>query len=171
MTTSSEQFHPVSDKIMTALQEGGYWYERFQHEPVTTSEDAAKVRSGYSITQGAKALIVKARKISADPVCDGRFIMIVVQGDKKFDRKKLKVAGYNDARFATEEEVAQISGGVVRGGVPPWGHLFGLPILADSGIFLNEKMIFNAGDRRVSIAMKTADYRELAKPAVVDIAA
>ena len=96
--------------------------------------------------------------------------MIIVPGDSEFDKQKLRdEAGYADVRFATEREVGEITGGVLPGGVPPWGSLFQLSVFADKAIFANEKVIFNAGDRRVSIAMSANDYLRLEAPTVVAI--
>ena len=53
---------------------------------------------------------------------------------------------------------------------PPFGNLFDLGVFADEGIFVNEKVIFNEGDRRVSIAMYSKDYRQLVGPTVVSLA-
>lgn len=156
----------MAGEIEKILNEGAHWYERFAHEAVRTSLEAARVRPEYLQKQGSKALIVKARKIGEEK----RFIMVVVPGDRQFDTKKLKTeSGYGDVRFATPAEVGEITGGVIPGGVPPWGNLFGLPVIADTHIFDNEKIIFNAGDRRISIAMYSRDYRELVAPLVVDI--
>ena len=161
-----EPFHPVVAQITTLLIERGCWFERFEHEPVRTSEEAAKVRPEYSLEQGTKTLIVRARR----PNEEKRFVMIVVPGDKQFDPKKLKAAtGYSDVRFATPEEVGKITEGIIPGGVPPWGQLFGLQIFADRQVFGNEKIIFNAGDRRVSVGMFSGDYLAIVTPSVVDI--
>jgi Ala-tRNA(Pro) deacylase len=59
---------------------------------------------------------------------------------------------------------------VEPGGVPPFGNLFGLRVITDENIFENEEIIFNAGDRRVSIALKSEDYRRIAEPEVSVIA-
>ena len=164
----SEPLHPIAETIEKMLRDGGYWYERFLHEPVRTSEEAARVRPEYALKQGTKSLIVKGKL----PKQGKRFIMIVVPGDKQFDKHKLRDAtGYTDVRFAKEEEVHEITGGMLPGGVPPFGNLFGLPLFVDKTVFENEKVIFNAGDRRVSIGMKSADYRTLVGPRVADIAA
>ncbi len=161
-----DTFHPVAAEIEALLREGGRWYERFEHEAVRTSEEASKVRPEYDISQGTKALILKAKKRGGEKC----FIMVVVPGDQQFDVKKLRAqTGYGDVRFATPGEVDEITKGVIPGGVPPWGDLFALPVFADTKVFHNEKIIFNAGDRRVSIAMYARDYRELVAPEVVDI--
>ena len=64
----------------------------------------------------------------------------------------------------------KITDGVLPGGIPPFGNLFGLPVFADASMFENEKIIFNAGDQRVSIGIKSADYRTLVNPTIADIA-
>ena len=158
-------YHPVTGKITALLTERGVWFETFLHEPVRTSEEAAALRPNYTLAQGSKALIVRVKK-------DGikSFAMVVVPGDKKFDTKKLKVAfGLSDLRFATEAEVDEITGGIKPGGVPPFGNLFGLVVYADDGVFHNEKIIFNAGDRAFSIGMFSKDYDQIVAPKYGDI--
>lgn len=56
------EYHEVVSKILDLLRNGGYWFETFEHEPVRTSEEAAKARTGYTLAQGAKAMIVRVKK-------------------------------------------------------------------------------------------------------------
>lgn len=155
-------YHLIVNKIINILEENNCWFETFEHKPVRTSEEAAKIRTGYSLQQGAKAMIVRARVNRKS-----KFVMLVYPADKKFDSKKVKqLLKTNDLRFATEEEVVKITSGVVPGGVPPFGNLFGLEVYCDQGLFENEKIVFNAGDQRFSIAMKTEDYQKIIKPTV-----
>ena len=160
-------YHPVTEKITALLRERGVWFETFEHEPVRTSEEAAALRPDYTLSQGSKALIVRVKK-------DGEkfFAMVVVPGDKKFDTKKLKTSfGLSDLRFATEAEVGEITGGVLPGGVPPFGNIFELTVYADEGVFLSKKIIFNAGDRAFSIGMFSKDYDAIVSPLHGDITA
>lgn len=160
------EYHKVVSKIVVLLKDGGYWFETFEHEPVRTSEEAGKVRTGYSLAQGAKAMIVRVKKSTTDK----SFAMLVLPGDKRFDFTKVKqLFGAKDVRFATEEEVIKITDGVLPGGVPPFGNLFSLPVVADPLVFENEKIVFNAGDRRFSIAMNSADYLKIVGPRVSNI--
>lgn len=158
--------HDIFHKILDVLVADGCWHESFEHgQTVRTSEEAAALRPDYTLSEGAKALIVRLKI----PNVGKSFAMAVLPGDKKFDSKKLKVAsGANDLRFATEEEVFELTNGVKPGGVPPFGNLFGIAVYADAGVFDNEKIIFNAG-RDVSIAMKSADYGRVVKPVLADI--
>ncbi len=157
--------HPIMERILTALREHGMWHETFEHKAVRTSEEAAGVRSGYGLHQGAKALIVRARVANEGK----RFLMLVFPADRRFDRDTVKaLLNAKDIRFASEEEVGELTGGVKPGGVPPFGNLFGLDVITDPALFENERIVFNAG-RTTSIAMRSADYRELVQPRIAEI--
>jgi Ala-tRNA(Pro) deacylase len=159
-------YHPVAGQIVELLRERNRDFETFEHEPVRTSEEAAATRPGYGLHQGAKAIVVKVKAPGTEP----RFIMLVFPADRRFDSKKAKAAlGVKDIRFATPEEIAEVTGGVEVGGVPPFGTLFNLEVVADPALFENERIVFNAGDRRFSVAMRSADYRELVEPRVLSL--
>ena len=183
------EFHPVVQKIKDLLEDRKIPYDYFEHEPVRTSEEASRIRPGYSLKQGAKALIVKVYLKSLVETAstsntsntintsssNGQsskedFVMLVVPGDGRFDGKKVKkLLNAKDLRFATEDEVSSLTVGVRVGGVPPFGSLFGLTTYMDPQILHNEKIIFNAGDRRVSVATSSLDYVKVEKPEVVSL--
>jgi Ala-tRNA(Pro) deacylase len=97
-------------------------------------------------------------------------VVLVFPADLRFDKEKVKTLfGARDVRFATESEVTSLTGGVQVGGVPPFGNLFGLEVVADPKLFENERIVFNAGDRRFSVAMRSADYDKLVNPMVESI--
>ena len=157
--------HPIHQQITDLLRQHDCWFEEFEHAPVRTSEQASKIRDGYTLQQGAKAIIIRAKI----PNEGKKFVMLVMPADQKFDSTKVKAALHSkDIRFATEEEVEQITKGVKPGGVPPFGNLFGLEVISDSSLYQNEKIIFNAG-RTTSIGMKSADYKQLVQPSVGEI--
>jgi len=167
-------YHPVVGKIRELLDGAGVAYKTFEHAPVRTSEEAAALRPEYDLHQGAKALIVRAKLAEGNPSnilgTGKKFVMLIVPGDKKFNESKVKQAlGAKEVRFATEQEVGEITDGVQVGGVPPFGNLFGLAVYADKGVFGNDEVIFNAGDRAFSIAMQSADWRKVVNPIEVDI--
>ena len=74
--------------------------------------------------------------------------------------------GENRARFATREELLELTG-LVPGCVPP----FGPPILTpphclDEAFLENDRIAFNAGSLTCSIVMPLEPYLELARPEV-----
>jgi Ala-tRNA(Pro) deacylase len=158
-------YHKTVSEIRGTLDKNNVWYETFEHGPVRTSEEAAKIRTGYSLHQGAKAMIVRIKSQG-----QSKFIMAVLPGDLRIDSNKLKrYFNAKDIRFANEEEVNTITNGVQPGGVPPIGNLFNLEVVADPSIFENERIVFNAGDRRYSIAMKSEDYKKIVNPKIESI--
>lgn len=160
------KYHPVTKEIQNLLTQNNYWFETFEHKPVRTSQEAAKIRDGYTFHQGAKALIVRIKLSKKNK----RFVMLVFPADLRFDDQKVKeLFGAKDIRFATEEEVFFLTNGVQIGGVPPLGNLFNLEVIVDPELFEQEKIIFNAGDRRFSIGMKSKDYKRLVSPQIVSV--
>ena len=153
--------HPTAARIVALLDEHDCWYESFHHEPVRTSEEAAATRPGYSLRQGAKAIILRVKRGKQDK----SFVMLVFPADRRFDAKRVKTYfAARDIRFANADEVRELSAGIEPGGLPPFGNLFGLPVYAAPELFMQERIVFNAGDRRFSLAMRSADFRRLAQP-------
>jgi Ala-tRNA(Pro) deacylase len=145
-------------KLKSFLDENNISYEYKEHEEVRTSEEAAKAR-GEDIRIGAKALVLKA---------DDNFVMCVLSAAKKIDSKRVKdLLGVKSLRFATPEEVMQLTG-CLPGGVPPFANIFSLDLLVDKTIVANELMAFNAGERTKSLKLKTKDYLSLLKPRIED---
>lgn len=166
MKKNLKTYHPVAAEIISLLEEHHFWHESFEHQPVRTSEEASQVRNGYSLGQGAKALIIRAKYSSNE----SKFVMLVLPGDSRFDKQKVSLLlQTKDIRFATEVEVSAVTNGVELGGVPPFGNLFSLEVIVDPSLLKHEKIIFNAGDQRFSVAMKTEDYVTMVQPRIVTI--
>jgi prolyl-tRNA editing enzyme YbaK/EbsC (Cys-tRNA(Pro) deacylase) len=158
-------YHPFTQTLQTFLTEHNVPFKTYEHEPVRTSEEAAKLRPEYTLKQGAKAMIIQAKREGQK-----QFVMLVLPGDKKFDSRKVKtILASNNIRFAFPEELKKITKDILPGGVAPFGNLFNIPVIADIGIFENETIIFNAGDKSFSIAMKSEDYKKIVNPRIEDI--
>jgi len=159
--------HKCVNKIKSLIEQNNMWFDYMEHEPVRTSEEAAKIRPDkYTLSQGAKALIVRIKEYGGNKY----FAMFVVPGNLKFNYENAKeLLNAKDIRFATEKEVSEITEDIKIGGVPPFGNLFGLPVLADEKVFNNKIIIFNAGDKRASIVLHTDDYKKLVNPQVVKL--
>jgi Ala-tRNA(Pro) deacylase len=144
----------VYDRVKSLLKQHGIAFQVLRHEPVYTSEEAARVR-GTSLASGAKALICKG----ADA-----FVMFVVPADRKLDSHAVRRArGWRKLRFATREEVLELTG-LAPGSIPPFGSLFGLLTLCDERLGENEVINFNAGDHGISVSMRYADYVQAEEP-------
>jgi Ala-tRNA(Pro) deacylase len=144
----------VFDEVCKRLSDKSIRFDILRHAPVFTSEEAAAVR-GTPLSSGAKALVCKA---------DEQFVMIVVPADRKLASKAVRKAlGIKSLRFASREEVEQLTG-LAPGSIPPFGSLFGLPTWCDERLAENERINFNAGDHSISISMAYADYVAAEQP-------
>lgn len=152
----------IYQQIKNLLEENHCEFEMFEHEPVRTSEDAAKTRPGITLHQGAKALICEAKFSDTDRMP----VMVVVPADLKANFKTVrKVLGAKDLCLISPQDVLKLTG-VEVGGVPPFGNLFRLEVYMDEGILENEKIAFNAGDRTISVIMKPEDLERLVNPTI-----
>ncbi len=144
----------VYEKIIQILNSNNIEYQAFEHEPTKTCADSARIR-GTTTDQGAKALVCFADKTP---------VMIVLPCSKKLDAKLFKLTfKVKDLRFATPEEVKQVTG-LEIGSIPPWGSLFNLTTYLDQDLGQNAQIAFNAGDTQRSIIMNYSDYVLLEKP-------
>jgi Ala-tRNA(Pro) deacylase len=144
----------VFERVSGQLEAKGISFEVLRHAAVYTSEEAAAVR-GTPLASGAKALICKA---------DERFVMIVLPADRKLASKAVrKAAGAKSLRFASREEVEQLTG-LAPGSIPPFGSLFSLPTWCDERLAEQPRINFNAGDHSISISMTYADYLTAEQP-------
>ena len=146
----------VFEKIIALLDSNKVPYKLTEHEPVRTSEDAARIR-GVALKTGAKAMIAKHKE---------QYYLLVLPADKQIHWKRMRdILNVRDIRLATEEEAEQVAH-VKMGSVPPFGNILKLPTYFDQGIFENEVVNFNPGSISHSIAMKSNDLRALVSPIV-----
>ena len=142
---------PVTERLETWLREQGARYRLLEHAPVFTSGEAARVR-GTPVEAGAKALVLLA---AAAPV------QVVLPGSRRVDNARVRaLLGTRTLRFATPEELLALTG-CAPGAVPPFGNLFGLPVLVDEALAARAEIAFNAGSNDVSIVMTAADFLRL----------
>ena len=88
-------------------------------------------------------------------------VHVVLPGSRRVDNAKVRaVLGTRTLRFATPEELLALTG-CVPGAVPPFGNLFGLPVLVDQALAVREEIAFNAGSNTRSIIMRCADFLRL----------
>jgi Cys-tRNA(Pro) deacylase len=133
------------------LLENAADFRTMTHEPVRTSEEAAQVR-GTPLEQGAKALVFRA---------DGRVVLLVLPANRRIDTRAFKNAfGVKSLAMVSADELRELTGLEV-GAVPPFGHLMRLPTYVDERLLELPQISFNAGSRRFSVIMSTADYRRL----------
>ncbi|MFA6455362.1 MAG: YbaK/EbsC family protein [Bacteroidota bacterium] len=139
----------IFESICTLLNDRHIVYRTVHHQPTFTSEESARAR-GEDVAIGGKAIVMKV---------DDGFKLFVLSAVLKVDSKKIKEQfKAKSIRFATKEELMELTG-LVPGSVPPFGApILNLPLHLDISIVANEKIAFNAGSLTDSIIMNTSDY-------------
>jgi len=147
------------EKITHYLSEKSVSFRTVHHEPTTTSEASAKAR-GEDISVGGKAIVMKV---------DAEFKLFVLSAALKIDSQKIR--SYFNAkktRFASAEELQQLTG-LAPGSIPPFGKpILNLDLYVDVSIVRNEIIAFNAGSLTDSIIMSTKDYLKITQPVILE---
>lgn len=146
----------VTAMLRALLLEQGVSFREVEHEPTFTSEESARAR-GESLEIGAKALVMKT---GAD------FSLFVLPAHRKVDSSAIRRhLGLNALRFATPEELLELTG-LVPGSVPPFGRpILPMDLFADPDVGVAEDRIaFNAGSLTRSFILRASDWRNLAAP-------
>jgi len=143
--------------LCALLTREGASYRTLHDEPTLTSEESARAR-GEDVRIGGKALVVK---VGED------FRLFVVSAARKLDSLAIKEHfAVKKLRFASPEELLQLTG-LVPGSIPPFGKpLLPFELFVDTSILANEKIAFNAGSLTDSIIMPVVDYLRIACPKV-----
>jgi Ala-tRNA(Pro) deacylase len=103
-------------------------FREVHHAPTRTSEESARAR-GEELRVGGKALLLKV---------DAEFRLFVLSADRKLDSGAIRDHfGAKKTRFASAEELMQLTG-LVPGSVPPFGPpILPFPLYADFSVFEN----------------------------------
>jgi Ala-tRNA(Pro) deacylase len=151
--------------ILELLNNNCIDYKVLQHAETPTSEDSARVR-GEDLSTGGKALVLKFREPQES---DAGFAIFVMSASRQLHTKSIKNEFKSkNVRFATKEELAELTDGLVPGSVPPFGRpIVDLDLFIDTSITENETIAFNCGSLTDSIIMSRADYMEVADPTKV----
>ena len=149
------------DRIRNWLTAESVAFREAHHEPTRTSEESARAR-GEEMRVGGKALLIKV---------DDTFRLFILSADRKLDSNAIRRHfSARKTRFATPEELMQLTG-LVPGSVPPFGEpILPFALYVDPSVFENDRIAFNAGSLTDSIVMPIEDYRRLANGVVFTFA-
>jgi Ala-tRNA(Pro) deacylase len=157
MTNVEGTLKTLNSAIRDWLQQEVVAFREVHHAPTRTSEESALAR-GEELRIGGKALLIKV---------DAHFRLFVLSADRKLDSAAIRTHFQaKRTRFASPEELLQLTG-LVPGSVPPFGApILPFPLYTDPSVFENQRIAFNAGSLTDSIIMDIQDYRRLAKPEI-----
>ncbi len=151
----------VIDRLEEMFVKNDVRYKLFDH-PLAISAQKTAQAEHVPGAEEAKVVIVRVA---------GRDMMAVLPATHHVDLEKLKTLFETDeARIANEPELRRLFPDCEVGAMPPFGHLYELPLLLDKSFEGRAKIVFNAGSHTEAIRMKYDDYLRLANPLTGDFA-
>jgi Ala-tRNA(Pro) deacylase len=133
-------------------------YKHIHHPPKPTSQDSARER-WEPLEIWAKALLLK---------WGDEFFVVIMSAAKQLDSKLLKSQLWCKTRFATREELYDLTW-LVPGCVPPVGRpVFDYDCYIDQSILSNEKIAFNAWSLTDSLILNTQDRLSVIEYKTID---
>jgi len=149
------------DALLARLDGLGATYRLLSHAECRTSEESHRARAsqGEPEAVGAKALLVRQTQ-------EACFALIVLPGFSRLDSKRVRKT-LGSFRFASVDELADCTGGLVPGSIPPFAALFHPQVQVtylDAAILQTSKVGFNAAVLDASIVMPTSEYMRVLGP-------
>ena len=146
-------------RIRTLLDDAGVAYRYIEHGPTRTSKASAAAR-GEVLDVGGKSIVLKV---------GDTFRVCVLSAARQLNSNRVRRHfSESRARFASREELLDLTG-LVPGCVPPFGPpILTLPNCLDEAFLEHDRIAFNAGSLTCSIVMPLEHYLELARPEVFD---
>jgi Ala-tRNA(Pro) deacylase len=152
---------PILAKLQELLEQERVPYSVHSHPEAYTALEIAALEH----VQGrmlAKVVIVKT---DADEL-----VMVVLPADRRVDlRKVAAVLGSEELRLAQEWEFRDRFPACDAGSMPPFGNLFGLPVLVDELLTENDEIVFNAGTHTLTAKLRFADFKRVAGPRIASL--
>lgn len=143
----------IPARVYAALDALGITYERYEHPPVFTSEDAAAHWAGIN-GRGVKNLFLRNKK-------GNRHYLVVLPVEKEADLRHLvKVIGDDRLSFGSAERLARCLG-VTPGSVSPFGLLndreHSVQVILDDDLREEQRMIFHPNLNSHSLTISRQD--------------
>jgi Ala-tRNA(Pro) deacylase len=114
--------------------------------------------SGHRV---AKAVIVEI---------DGRKMIAVVPASRRLDLLRLtEELGFPRARLVTESEFARLFPGCELGAEPPFGGLYGMPVVVDTALASADTIVVRAGSHKECIELAFTDFVDLESPKILTL--
>lgn len=150
----------TAPKVHDYLDENGVAYEVQTHERAIPAHEVAHAE-GVTGWDFAKSVILKL---------NGDLVMAVVPAPVNVDLAKARGVLGGGVRLATEPEFADAFPECEVGAEPPFGNLYGMPVLLDRRMRERDRMICRDGSHTQTVTVAADAYVRVVQPRIVDIA-
>ena len=136
-------------------------YQVVEHDPAFSAHEVA-VTTHIPDSEIAKAVLLHI---------GDHFWMAVLRADQRINQQLIKrTFGAKHVCLAHEEDLAVRFPDCQLGAMPPFGNLYGIPVLVEESLAEDEEILFNACTHTKAVRMKFRDFRRLVKPAIAGFA-
>jgi len=128
--------------------------------------------SAYTAQQMAAREHVSGRRVAkvVAALADGRPVELILPATRRVDLERVRQAlGAEEARLASEEEMAKVFTDCEVGAIPPMRHWEGVPVLMDGSMPTDGDLVIVAGTHTDAIRLPFRDWYEMVNPQVVPI--
>jgi len=146
----------VNDRLKRYLDQERAAYETLPHREVFMAREVA-AESHVAERQLAKVLAIREE--------GNGHLMVVLPAACRLDLNALKhAAGRHRISLVQEDEMGRLFPDCEIGAMPPFGHLYGMPVYVDACFPRAPTIVFQAGNHHEVVRMPYAEYVRLVKP-------
>jgi Ala-tRNA(Pro) deacylase len=148
----------VAERLRAYLDDHGVAYRIIAHKAAASADEYHDVL-GTRYEQMPKAIFLRYQDKGGK-----RFAILALQAHKRADLHRVaQVLHARDVRLGSRDELRHVTG-CEFGELPPIGRLFGLPLLLDEDLLLEDELYFNAGSLTASIVVRARTLQALEQP-------
>ena len=147
-------------KLETYLRENGVGFEVREHPAAFTAQQVAAAEHVPG-RRFAKVVMVKA---------DDQLHMLVMPAPERVDRQRARMAlGAKEFHIASESDFSATFADCDLGAMPPFGNLYGVPVVVDASLGEYELMTFQAGTHTTTMTIPYKEFIRLVQPKVIEL--
>jgi Ala-tRNA(Pro) deacylase len=151
----------LSPRLHHFLDERHAPYTTLSHTRTVTAQETANC-AHIGNQHFAKTVMLKV---------DGAMVMMVMPAAYRIDLTRLSRAlGGREVELAQESEFRDAFPDCELGAMPPFGHLYGMPVYVDARLVAHPEIAFNAGSHTDLVRMSYAEFEKLAQPELLWLA-
>lgn len=148
------------ERLEAYLRENGVGFEVHEHPSTFTAQQTAAAEHVPG-RRFAKVVMVMA---------DDQLRMLVMPAPELVDRERTRAAiGAKEVRIARESDFGSTFADCDLGAMPPFGNLYGVPVIVDASLGESERMSFKAGMHTTTMTIRYKDFLSLVNPQVIEL--
>lgn len=150
----------ICTRLKRFLDDHGVKYVTIDHSPAFSAQEVA--RSAHVQAR----VVVKPVIVNAD----GKPAMVAVAASQRVNLRRVREA--LDARqveLVSENDFAELFRDCDLGAMPPFGNLYGMPVIIDPLLCRDQEIVFNGGDHLTVVRMAFEDYDRLVRPVKAEV--